>query len=57
MVSTDNVFVFSDWGCSQRRDRGRIPRNATSFLRICVIVPAQPRLADWRQLGPTAMLA
>ncbi len=57
MVSTDNVFVFSDWGCSQRRDRGRIPRNATSFLRICVIVAAQPRLADWRQLGPTAMLA
>ena len=32
MVSTDNVFVFSDWGCRRRRDRGTFPRKATGFL-------------------------
>ena len=56
MVSTDNVFVFSDSGCSQRRDRGRFPGKATGFLADLRYSCRSPRLADWRQLGPGGTL-
>ena len=56
-VSTDNVFVFSDSGCSRRRDRVRFPSKATGFLADLRYSCRSPRLADWRQLGWTAMPA
>ena len=56
-VSTDNVFVFSDSGCSQRRDRVRFPSKPTGFLADLRYSCRSPRLADWRQLGWTAMPA
>ena len=56
MVSTDNVFVFSASGCSRRRDRGRIPSKLTGFLADLKYCCRSARLADWRQLGPAAML-
>ena len=57
MVSTDNVFVFSDLDCSLRRDRGRIPSKPTGFLWIGGILVAG---LGWRiggTLGPSAMPA